>query len=141
MGQIVKLTQALRMNYEFSRVYHKGRYLSGRYVVLHYLRRPGRINRLGVTASRKIKGSVRRNRIKRLLRESYRLTEDQLAAGYDLILVGRETADKPDYKSVSRDVRRLLLKSGIFKAPLPEAGVRQPDEDNQPGQPDQSTGE
>jgi len=134
MGQIVKLTQALRMNYEFSRVYHKGRYLSGRYVVLHYIRRPGRINRLGVTASRKIKGSVRRNRIKRLLRESYRLTEDQLATGYDLILVGRETADKPDYQSVSRDVRRLLLKSGICKAPGP-------DEHNQPGPPDQSTGE
>jgi ribonuclease P protein component len=130
----VKLTQALRMNYEFSRVYHKGRYLSGRYVVLHYLSRPGRINRLGVTASRKIKGSVKRNRIKRLLRESYRLTEDQLAAGYDLILVGRETADQPDYQSVSREVRRLLLKSGICRAPGPE-------EDNQPGQPDRSTGE
>ena len=130
----MKLTQALRMNYEFSRVYHKGRYLSGRYVVLHYLRRPGRINRLGVTASKKIKGSVRRNRIKRLLRESYRLTEDQLSAGYDLILVGRETADKPDYQSVSRDVRRLLQKSGICRVPGSDA-------DNLPEQKDRPMGE
>jgi len=130
----VKLTQPLRMNYEFARVYHKGRYLSGRYAVLHYLRRPGRVNRLGVTASRKIKGSVRRNRIKRLLRESYRLTEDQLAAGYDLILVGRETADKPDYQAVSRDVRRLLQKSGICQAPRADAKT-------QPEQPDPATGE
>jgi ribonuclease P protein component len=111
----VKVTQTLRMNYEFSRVYHKGRFLSGRYTVLHYLRRGSQPNRLGVTASRRIKGSVRRNRIKRLLRESYRLVEDQLAAGYDLILVGRETDGKPDFHAVSQEVGRLFQRSGLLK--------------------------
>jgi ribonuclease P protein component len=112
-GSGVKLTQPLRLNYEFSRVYNKGRFLAGRHVVLHYLRRPGRPNRLGVTASRKIRGSIRRNRIKRLLRESYRLIENQLISGYDLILVGRETPDQPDYRTVSQEVGRLLQKAGV----------------------------
>lgn len=118
----MKLTQTLRMNYEFSRVYHKGRYLAGRHVVLHYLRRPGRVNRLGVTASRKIKGSVRRNRIKRLLRESYRQIEDRLIPGYDLILVGRDAAELPDFQSVRQDVGRLLQRAGLNQ-PEPAAAA------------------
>jgi len=116
----VKQTQPLRMNYEFSRVYNKGRFLAGRFVVLHYLRRPGNASRLGVTASRKIKGSVRRNRVKRLLRESYRLIEDRLQTGYDLILVGRDSAEPPDYNAISREVSGLLLRAGISR-PAPKA--------------------
>jgi ribonuclease P protein component len=122
----VKLTQPLRLNYEFSRVYHKGHFVSGRHVVVHYLRRAGQVNRLGVTASRKIRGSVPRNRIKRLLRESYRLMEDRLATGYDLVLVGRESGDAPDYHVISREMVRLFQKAGIHSveaAPAGQAGV------------------
>lgn len=115
----MKLTQPLRLNYEFSRVYNKGRYLAARHVVIHYLRRPGRPNRLGVTASRKIKGSVRRNRMKRLLRESYRLLEDQLLDGYDLVLVARDGKDLPDYHIVSREVSHLLQKAGLNRMNRP----------------------
>jgi len=111
----VKLTQPLRLNYEFARVYHKGRYMAGRHVVLHYLRRPGTGNRLGVTASRKIKGSVRRNRIKRLLRESYRQFESGIPAGYDLILVGRESPVIPDFLTVRQEVGLLLQKAGLVR--------------------------
>jgi ribonuclease P protein component len=104
------------MNFEFSRVYRKGQFTAGRHLVLHYLRRSGPVNRLGVTASRKIKGSVQRNRIKRLLRESYRLLEGRLAVGYDLVLVGRETADKPEYDKISQEMTRLFQKAGLFQA-------------------------
>lgn len=109
----MKQTQPLRMNYEFSRVYQKGRYLSGRHVVLHYLRRNGKINRLGVTASRKINGSVKRNRLKRLLRESYRLIEPEILPGYDLILVGRESQEPPNLHLLQPEVRQLIRRAGL----------------------------
>jgi ribonuclease P protein component len=109
----MKQTQPLRMNYEFSRVYQKGRYLSGRHVVLHYLRRNGKINRLGVTASRKINGSVKRNRLKRLLRESYRLIETEIQPGYDLILVGRESQEPPNLHLLQPEVRQLIRRAGL----------------------------
>lgn len=123
----MKQTQKLRMNYEFSRVYQKGRYISGRHVVLHYLKRSGSQNRLGVTASRKVNGSVHRNRIKRLLRESYRLMEDQVRLGYDLILVGRESGPPPDLKTIQPEVARLLQRAGLHQpAPVREATAAVP---------------
>jgi ribonuclease P protein component len=113
----MKQTQPLRMNYEFSRVYQKGRYLSGRHVVLHYLRRNGKINRLGVTASSKITGSVKRNRLKRLLRESYRLIESDVLTGYDLILVGRESQEQPNLHLLQPEVRHLIRRAGLQRQP------------------------
>lgn len=112
----MKQTQPLRMNYEFSRVYQKGRYVSGRYVVLHYLKRNGQVNRLGITASRKVNGSVRRNRIKRVLRASYQLIEDQVRPGYDLILVGRHQAELKKRDQVHPEVKRLFKKAGLLSS-------------------------
>ena len=48
--------------------------------------------RLGITISRKVGTAVRRNRIKRLLRESLRLMQHDLPAGYDLVVVVRPHA-------------------------------------------------
>jgi RNase P protein component len=42
-------TRTLRFNYEFSRIYRKGKFAAGHYVVVHYLRRPGSPGRVGVT--------------------------------------------------------------------------------------------
>lgn len=128
----MKQTQPLRMNYEFSRVYQKGRYLSGRHVVLHYLRRNGKINRLGVTASRKINGSVKRNRLKRLLRESYRLIEPDVLTGYDLILVGRESQEPPNLQLLQPEVCHLLRRAGLQRQ-SGAAGASQSASTIQPG--------
>jgi ribonuclease P protein component len=100
----MKHTFTLRRNYEFARVYQKGHHVAGRLVVLHYLRRKRADNRLGVTASRQVNGSVPRNRIKRLLRESYRLNEPFIRPGFDLILVGRASADHPKLAQVEQEM-------------------------------------
>lgn len=113
----MKRTVPLRMNYEFSRVYKRGRFLTGGLVVIHYLKHksPDEQNRLGVTASRGISGSVCRNRVKRLLRESYRLQEDQLCFGYDLVITGRQRDPLPTFAQIDRELGRLLSRAGIRK--------------------------
>ncbi len=115
-------TPSLRMNYEFSRVYKKGRFVAGRHLVVHYLRRPGHVTRIGITASRQVKNSVRRNHVKRLLRESYRPIEDQVREGYDIILVGRHTQNKQDYHLMHGELIKLLNRARLMdrqKEPLP----------------------
>ena len=55
-----------------------------------YCRRNGtKENRVGITVSTKLGGAVQRNRIRRRLKEIYRLNEGKLSAGYDIVVVAR----------------------------------------------------
>ena len=111
----MKFTSPLRFNYEFGKVYKKGRYLPGKYLVLHFIRHGRAFSRLGVTTGKKVKGSVRRNRIRRLMRESYRLHEENVRRGYDIVLLGRDVPEGIRLGPVENDFIRLMKKAGIWE--------------------------
>jgi len=77
---------------------------------------PQSVNRLGVTSSRKIRGAVKRNRVKRLLRENYRLLEPELRGGYDLILMMKDLDPLPDYSQIEKEMRSLFKRAGLIRA-------------------------
>lgn len=110
----MKKTVPLKKNYEFMRVYKKGRFYVGRYIILYVL--PNRFTglRLGITASKKVGKSVCRNRLKRLIRESYRFYEDFVNDGFDLVFVARNSDNAPDYHDICREMKFLLKKMEVF---------------------------
>ena len=110
----MKKTESLKKNYLFRRVYRKGRTIPGRHTVLYFLENGLTVNRLGITASRKIGKSVKRNRVRRIIRESYRNLEEKVETGYDLVFVARVSDTLPEYKEISREMGYLLGKSGII---------------------------
>ena len=82
----------VKENYEFRRIYRKGRSaVSPCMVVYCQKNRQGR-SRLGVTVSTKLGHAVVRNRVRRRLREIYRLNAPRLLQGYDLVIVARSRA-------------------------------------------------
>lgn len=92
----MKRAVTLKENYEFRRLYQRGRSAAGGTMVLYCRRNKLGRNRLGLTASTKLGHAVVRNRCRRRLREVYRLNTPQLKQGYDMILVARSrTADAP----------------------------------------------
>jgi ribonuclease P protein component len=68
------------------------------------------VTRLGFSTSRKVGNAVRRNRIRRLLRESFRLLQHELPAGYDLVIVVRAHEPLPlgEYQQMLKQLCALL---------------------------------
>jgi len=116
----------LRHARDFRRTYARGRRLHGRrLIVVAYRRRePG--HRLGLSVSKEHGRAVRRNKIKRILREAFRLTRPWLPGQYDVILIPRKSSDKLRLRDVQDELRHLLQQAQAGKGRQRRPATRQP---------------
>ena len=95
--------QKLRRPVEFKRVYDGGAKAGDDRLLAFALPNDLGVTRVGLSVSKKHGSAVKRNRVKRLLREAFRLGQHELPAGFDLVLVPR-----PNVPSTLADYRRSL---------------------------------
>ena len=88
----MQFSSSLKLNHIFRRLYRKGQSAANGYLVLYCRKNGSRQNRIGLTVSAKLAHAVHRNRLRRQLREIYRLHEAQFARGYDIVVVARTRA-------------------------------------------------
>lgn len=128
-GARLRFTAAMRVKAgsDFAAAYALGMRSDATWVVIYG--RPNGLNhpRLGLSVSRRVGGAVTRNRLKRLLREAFRLRQRELAVGIDLVVVARPHALRPlaDYERVLVRASGSLahrLSPGTGSNPLPPQG-------------------
>ncbi|MBQ7563687.1 MAG: ribonuclease P protein component [Lachnospiraceae bacterium] len=109
-------TDSLKSNLDFRRVYKQGKSKANKYLVMYILKNtedgdaPKR-NRLGISVSKKVGNSVVRHRVKRLIKESYRLNEEMFNSGLDIVVIARDSAKVAyfsEMQSALLHVSRLL---------------------------------
>lgn len=110
-------TVSLTENKQFKKVYSKGRSLTNNLLVLYYLKNNLSGIRLGITVNKKVGKAVVRNRIRRLIKENYRLRERYIKEGYDIVIVSRVRAKEATYNEISGSMHNLLKRSGLLKVP------------------------
>ena len=113
-------TQSLTPNTLFRRAYYRGTKAYCRFFTVYYRKNGLSNNRLGFTVSVKIGNAVVRNRIRRRLKEAYRLSEDKLINGYDIVIVARDASLNTEFAQLIKSITRLLDKSVTETKMLPK---------------------
>jgi ribonuclease P protein component len=108
--RVYRLTkhEIIRRPGEFSSIFQNGRFLRGRFFDLTYV--GGDDRQAGFTVSKRIRTAVGRNRIKRMLREAFRLEKNGFHARVRLILIGRENIFQADLEDLRKEMRKMAAK-------------------------------
>ena len=109
----MRYTVSMKENHLFRRLYSKGTSASTPTLVLYARPNHGRRSRLGLTVGTKVGKAVKRNKVRRRIREAYRIHEHQMNPGWDLVVVARVKAAFVPYSQLERDLLRLLDKLGV----------------------------
>ena len=111
----MKFTVSLKENRVFRRLYAKGKSAVGLSMFL-YCRKNGRKEtRFGLSAGTKRGPAVVRNKVRRRFREIYRLNEDKLLPGYDIVVVARMRAVHSRYADLDKQFLRLAKKLQLLR--------------------------
>ena len=96
------MSEVLKNTNQFKIVYNNGKSYVNRDLVMYLRKNDSDTNRLGISVSKKVGNSVVRHRVTRLIRESYRLNEEKLLQGYDIVVVARANAKDKNYFDICR---------------------------------------
>lgn len=110
----MKNTQSLKLNKDFRMLYKRGKSVAGGFVVIYHRPNKRGFNRVGFTVGKSVGKAVQRNRTKRLMRESYRLLEDRLNIGSDMVIVARNRAEGKTFDQIYRDMEFVLGSLGLL---------------------------
>ena len=99
---VISLSEGLKNTNQFKIVYNNGKSYANRELVMYLRKNDSDTNRLGISVSKKVGNSVVRHRVTRLIRESYRLNEEKLLQGYDIVVVARANAKDKNYFDICR---------------------------------------
>ena len=123
-GVRMQFSKSLKLNHLFRRLYHKGKSCANKYLVLYCRKNGSQENRIGLTVSGKLGHAVVRNKIRRRLREIYRLHEAEFRPGWDIVVVARSRAVHADFSELTAAYLALAGKAGILAGTEAQSGAR-----------------
>lgn len=111
----MKAAVTVKENYEFRRIYRRGKSAVSPYMVVYCLKNRAGGSRLGVTVSKKLGHAVVRNRVRRRIRELYRLNRDKMLPGWDIIVVGRGRSAAGDFQKMTAAYLDCLKRLSLLR--------------------------
>ena len=112
----MKFSDSLKKNRDFQNVYRKGKSYANKYLVMYVLKNETEENRIGISVSKKVGNSVSRNRIKRLIKENYRLLEKDVKEKNSLVILWKKNVGKEqaNFYTIKEDMYYILKKAEMI---------------------------
>ena len=111
----MKFSKSLKKNRDFQSVYRRGKSYGNKYLVMYLLPNQTESNRIGISVSKKVGNSIVRHHLTRLIRESYRLHEENFQRGYDMVVVARTAAKDKTYHEIESALIHLGRLHNIYE--------------------------
>ncbi len=110
----MRFSSPLKLNHIFRRLYATNGFANG-FMVLYARKNRLGANRVGITTGKKLGHAVVRNRVRRRLREVYRLNEEKFQPGWDIVVVARSKAITAKFSDLSAGYLSLAKKAGLLR--------------------------
>lgn len=111
----MKKSGRLRKNYEFKYVYGAGKVYANNLVVMYIVPNKSSCNKTGFSVSKKVGNSVIRNKVRRRMKESYRLNSGMIKKGYNIVFVSRVRSNRASYAEIEKAMLSLFRKAQIIE--------------------------
>ena len=108
----------LKKNYEFKKVLTHGKCFSGKYLIVFVEKNKCfGSNFLWLAISSKVAKAVGRNRLKRLIRESYSIEESKICDGYSIVFLWnkKQSPKCVSFLDICQDLKKIFLKAKLYK--------------------------
>ncbi len=108
--------QTLKKNYEFEKVLKQGKFYVGKQITIYITKNKANKNVFGIAISKKICGAVKRNWIKRKIRENYRLLQNDLKQGFNIVFLWNKNnpVNSANFHVIKDDMLKLFKKAGLL---------------------------
>ena len=110
----MKFSSALKLNHIFRKLYATSGHANS-YLVFYARKNRFSANRVGVTVGKKLGGAVVRNRVRRRLREVYRINEARFTPGWDIVVVARSRCVNAPFEKLTKAYLSLAEKAGVLE--------------------------
>lgn len=112
----MKNTIIIKKNYEFKKLFSKGKFFYGKFIHMYIKETSKNYNKFAVAVSKKQGKAVSRNRIKRLIRENYKIFEDNIKLGTNILIVINKEKDinEISYYDIKENFERTLKKANVW---------------------------
>ena len=107
-GEKMRNVNSLKNSRQFDAVYQNGKSKANKYLVMYVLPNDHNEIRIGISVSKKVGNSIVRHRFTRLIRETYRLHREELADGYDIVVIARNSAKDKSYQQIESAFMHLV---------------------------------
>ncbi|SCI28863.1 MULTISPECIES: ribonuclease P protein component [unclassified Romboutsia] len=108
-------TQGLKKDSDFRKVYKHGKSFANRYLVMYILKNKSENSRIGISVSKKVGKAIVRNKVRRRIKESYRLNIDEnVKSGYDIVFIARVAIKDANYDEIEKSMKHLIRKSEMY---------------------------
>ena len=111
---MLKKINRLKKRYQFQYIYKEGKFISEKAVTLHYVASKTKNIKIGFAVTKKIGHAIKRNLIRRRLREIMKKNLPLLKQNYNIIIVAKEQIIETEFINLEKQILNLLKKADLL---------------------------